>query len=136
MCFHKGPLVFRNAVVIWTLYFSRFLNVSLCRSCLSAKVRNLVSIICSLLVGIDYLWPINWKLHFLERKTHSFGLKSPEPWKSHFRDLKFQNFPGKNVPRPPPPSRKRGLTAPCWYSWLLDSNLLATSIFIETLKMG
>ena len=30
------------------------------------------------------------------------------------------------------PPRKRGLTAPCWYSLLLYSNLLATSVFIET----
>ena len=40
------------------------------------------------------------------------------------------------MPRPPLPPRKRGLTAPCWYSWLLYSNLLATSIFIETPEDG
>ena len=33
---------------------------------------------------------------------------------------------------PPDPPRRRGLTAPCWYSRLLYSNLLATSIIIET----
>ena len=36
----------------------------------------------------------------------------------------------------PHPIRKRGLTAPCWYSQLLYSNLLATSIFIETPASG
>ena len=36
------------------------------------------------------------------------------------------------MPRPPPPPRKRGPTAACWYSRLLYSNLLATSAFIET----
>ena len=33
---------------------------------------------------------------------------------------------------PPDPPRRRGLTAHCWYSRLLYSNLLATSIIIET----
>ena len=33
---------------------------------------------------------------------------------------------------PPDPPRRRGLTAPCWYSRLLYPNLLATSIIIET----
>ena len=33
---------------------------------------------------------------------------------------------------PPPPARKRRLMAPCWYSQLLYSNLLAAQIFIET----
>ena len=44
-------------------------------------------------------------------------------WNSHFRALKFQNFLEKHAPRSPPP-RERGLTAPCWYSWLLYSHLL------------
>ena len=52
---------------------------------------------------------------------------SPKHWKSHFRALKFQNFL-----RGGDPPRRRGLTAPCWYSLLLYSNLLATSIIIET----
>ena len=33
---------------------------------------------------------------------------------------------------PHPPPRKKGLMAPCWYNELLFSNLLATSIYIET----
>ena len=27
MCFHKGPLVLRHALVLWTPYFSNFLQV-------------------------------------------------------------------------------------------------------------
>ena len=55
-----------------------------------------------------------------------------------FRALKFQNFLGQNAPGQtlPSPSR-RGLAAPCcWNSQLLYSNLLATSIFIETPASG
>ena len=58
ICFHKGPLVLRYALVMSKLYFSHFFIsffVSLCRICLRAKVRNLVFIICSLLVGIDFV---------------------------------------------------------------------------------
>ena len=56
MCFHKGPLVLRYALVMWTLYFSHFFTsffVGLRRIFLRAKVRNLAFINCSLLVGID-----------------------------------------------------------------------------------
>ena len=56
------------------------------------------------------------------------------PQNSEIRILGLWNFKifwGSMPPDPLPP-RKRGLTAPCWYSRLLDSNLLATSIFIET----
>ena len=60
-------------------------------------------------------------------------IKSPDYWNLHFRALKFQNFLRQNTPRPSPsPLQKRGPTAPCWYSQLLYSNLLATSTFIET----
>ena len=55
-----------------------------------------------------------------------------------FRALKFQNFLGQNAPGQtlPSPSR-RGLAAPCcWNSQLLYSNLLATSIFIQTPVWG
>ena len=54
MCLHKGPLVLRYALVMCTLYFSQFFIV-LRRICFRAKVRNLVSIICSLLVVMYYV---------------------------------------------------------------------------------
>ena len=41
--------------------------------------------------------------------------------------MKFKNFSGAD-----PSSLRRGRMAPCWYSRLLYSNLLGTSIFIET----
>ena len=40
------------------------------------------------------------------------------------------------MPRPPRPPRKSGSAAPCWYSRLLYSNLLASSIFIESPSKG
>ena len=55
ICFPKGPLVLRYALVVNTIFqsfFQKFLT-GLCIICLCAKVRNLVFIICSLLVGID-----------------------------------------------------------------------------------
>ena len=54
-CFHKGPLVLRHALDMWMLYFSHFFtsfSIVIRRICLPAKLRRLVFIICSLLVGI------------------------------------------------------------------------------------
>ena len=104
------PLSFTYANAI---HFSQFFTV-LRRMSLSAKVCNLVVIICSLFVGIDCITDkskVEWKLHFLEWKTCPFVLSF--------------------VPDPLPP-RKRGLTVPCWYSQLPYSKLLVTSIFFET----
>ena len=56
MCFHKGPLGLRYALVMLTLYVSHFftsLFIGLRTICLHAKVHNLVFIICLLLEGID-----------------------------------------------------------------------------------
>ena len=58
ICFHKGPLVLHYALVMSKLHFSHFFIsffIGLRRICLRAKARNLVFIICSLLVGIDYV---------------------------------------------------------------------------------
>ena len=99
------------------LYFSHFFTsffIGLCWICLSAKVCNLVIIVCSLIVGIDCVTD-KLKATFSWIKDMLFcpQISSPECWKSQFRALKFQNFLGQNAPRP-------------------YSNLLATSIFIET----
>ena len=51
MCFNERPLVLRHALVIRTLDFCQFFTL-LRRICLRVKVRNLVLIICSLLLGI------------------------------------------------------------------------------------
>ena len=55
ICCLKGPLVLRYALVMGTLHFSHFFRfpIGLDRICSRAKVRNLVFIIFSLLVGID-----------------------------------------------------------------------------------
>ena len=57
MCFHKGPLVLRYALVMRMLFFRHFFTsffIGLRRICLRAKVHNLVFInYSSLLVGID-----------------------------------------------------------------------------------
>ena len=94
-------------------YFRSFF-ISLRRICLRAKVCNLVFIICSLIVGIDCVTD-KLKATFSWMKDTLFcpQIYSPERWKSHFRALKFQNFLGQNTPTS-------------------YSNLLATSIFIET----
>ena len=80
------------------------------------------------------MWLINWKLHFLKWKTCSFVLKFiPQNAENRILELwNFKIFQARTCPDPLPPPRKRGPTAPCWYSRLLYSNLLATSTFIET----
>ena len=88
---------------------------------LPAKVRNLVFIIWSLLVGIDSVTD-KLKTTFSWMKNTLFcPFESPEGWKSHFR-------PGRTHPDACSPSRKWGLMAPCWYSRLLYSNLLVTEM--------
>ena len=86
--------------------------------------KYIVFVICSLLVhvGIDCVTDklkatFSW-MKVLNAENYILGL-----WN-------FKIFCGRMRPRTPPP-RKRGLMAPCWYSWLLYSNLLTTSIFIE-----
>ena len=67
-------------------------------------------------------------------KTRSFVLKF-NPQKAENRILGLWNVKishSRTRLDPVFPPKRRGLTAPCWYSRLLDSNLLATSIFIET----
>ena len=106
-------LCFSHINAIFQSFFHKFF-LGLRWICLSAKVCNLVFIICSLIVGIDCVTD-KLKATFSWMKDTLFcpQIYSPERWKSHFRALKFQNFLGQN--------------APTSYS-----NLLATSIFIET----
>ena len=58
--FHKGPLILGYALVMSMIYFSQFFTsffIGLARIFL-----NLVLLICSLVVGIDYIvWLINRK---------------------------------------------------------------------------
>ena len=128
MFFHKGPLVLCYALVMWTLFFSQFFRsffIGLPRICLRAKVRNLVFIICSLLVGIDCDWWIkSWimKATFSWMKNKVFCPQlSPQKAENHILGLwNFKIFWGTtSLPRHPPPLRKTRLMAHCWYSWLL-----------------
>ena len=126
---------------MWTLYFSQFFrsfSIGLPRICLCATVRNLVFIICSLPVGIDCEWRIkSWimKATFSWMKNKVF-CPQLSPQKAENRILGLWNFKifwgTTSLPRHPPPLRKTGLMAHCWYSRLLYSNLLATSLFIES----
>ena len=77
------------------------------------------------------MWLINWKRNFLEWITRSFVLKFFT--KIAFSCFGISKFSGLQCAHTPSPRhRKRAPTATCWYSRLLYSNLLATSIFIET----
>ena len=139
-CFHKGPMVLHYALVMWTLYFSQFFTsfcIRFTQNFFSTKVPNVFFIICSLLVGIDFVSDkskVSRKLHFFEWKNALFRFKfSPQNTENRILGLwKFKIFWGSLPPETPLPPQKRGPMAPCWYSRLLYSNLLATSIIIET----
>ena len=118
------------------LYFSHLFTsffIGLRRICLRAKARNLVFINCSLLVGNDCVTDkLKAALPCMKNTLFCPQIQSLECSKWHFRALKFQNFLGLNMPRPSPPPRKRGPTAP--YTDLIQSvTLFKFSIFIETL---
>ena len=143
MMWFQGPLICcalatpEALLVTQTPYFSQFFPrffVGLHRICLCANVLHVILNIdiCTLLVRIDCVaLKHEWKLQFLRWKTCSSVLSLvPGTLEIAFRALKFKNFLGEHAPDP---LRNRGLTAPCWYSQLLYSNLLATStkIIIE-----
>ena len=116
------------------LYFSHFCTsffIGSHRICLCAKVCNLVFIICSLLSEIDYVTD-KLKATFSWMKNTLSVLKF-SPQNAENRILELWSFKIFSIcAQTPSPPRKRGLTASCWYSRLLYSNLLATSISIET----
>ena len=119
----KGPLVLSYALVIQMLYFSQFFTHffgGVHRICSGSKVHTVCSLLVSCVADNRNLEGI--KLHFLEWKTHSFVL-----------NLVPQNTENRKIfwgSMPPEPPRSTGLTPPCWYSQVLYSNLLATSIII------
>ena len=88
--------------------------------------------ICSLFVRIDSVaMKPEWKLHFLEWKVRSSVLNLV-PGILEIQGFGIPQFSGGTHPRPP---TRRGLTAPCWHSRLLYSNLLTTSVIIETTEL-
>ena len=100
---------------IFQSFFTSFF-IGFRRICLHAKVRNLVFIICSLLVGIDCVTD-KLKATFPWRKNLKTG--TPQNTENHM--LRLWNFNilwGRAHPDPTPPShpRKGGLMVPCWYT--------------------
>ena len=79
MCL-QGPLVLHvcNALVTQMLYFSKFSHICslVYADFFNVQMYLILNIdICSLLVGIDCVaMKPEWKLYFLEWKTHSFVL--------------------------------------------------------------
>ena len=121
---------------------SRFF-IGLRRICLRAKVRNFVFINCSLLVGIDCVTDkLKATFSWMNNTLFCPQIHSPDRWKSHFRALKFQNFGGKNVPRPPPPPLEKGDQQPLvdtvGYAiqtcWLLQYLLKPLESFNKTIR--
>ena len=125
-------LCFSHVNAIFQSFLQKFLT-GLRRTCLRAKVRNLVFIICSLLVGIDCVTG-KLKATFFWMKTRSFVLKfSPQKAENLiFRALKFKNFLGRSVLRPFPPPLEKGTNGPLLIQSVTLFKPLATSIFIET----
>ena len=85
-------------------------------------------------------WQIErWMKATFSRIKNTLFCPQFSPQNAENRILGLWNFKLFWVSTPPDPlllPRKRGLMAPCWYSRLLYSNLLATSIFIETTASG
>ena len=117
---------------IFQSFFTSFF-IGFRRICLHAKVRHLVFIICSLLVGIDCVTD-KLKATFSWRKN----LKTGTPKNTENRMLRLWNF---NIfwgrahldPTPPLSPQKRRTDGPLLIdSRLLYSNLQATSIIVET----
>ena len=140
MCF-RGPLICYALVtpeallVTQTLYFSQFFPrffVGLHRICLCANVPNFeyrhVLIACkNWLCGYE-----TWMKAIFPRMKNTLFCSQFSPRNTGNRILGLWNSEIFWGSMPPDPPWRRELTAPCWYSRLLYSTLLATSIIIET----
>ena len=88
------------------------------------------------------MWQINWNLNksyifLIQGQTHSFVFNLvPGMLEIAFQGFEISkfsvNYSCMEHAAPPDPPGGMGLLASCWYSQLLYSNLLATSIIIET----
>ena len=139
ICF-QGPLICyitpEALPVTQTLYFSleffpRFF-VGLCRICLCANVLNFeywhLSVACkNWLCGYE-----TWMKTIFSWMKNRFFCSQFSPQNTGNHNLGFWNSKILGGSMPPDPPGRRGLIAPCWYSQLLYSNLLATSVIIET----
>ena len=141
MCFlnHKEPLDPWYALVSWlcqcciSVNFPHLITyyIDLPSICSCANVRHWIIVICfnclkELIVWLRTEIKTWMKATFSWMKIHSFVQHAG----NHILGLgKFKHFLDKHAPRP---ARKRGLMALCLYCQVLLSNLLATSVFIET----
>ena len=112
-------------------FFLRFF-VGLRRICLCANVLNFANqhlfIACkNWLCGYE-----TWMKAIFSWKKNRLYCSQFSPRKTGNLILVLWNYKIFRGARRPDPPRRRGLTAHCWYSRLLYSNLLATSIIIET----
>ena len=129
----RAVATFFPLLVAQTLYFSQFFPyffVGLRRICLCATYLILNIGICSLLVRIDcVVMKAEWNAIFSWLKNTLFNSQfSSQNTGDHILGLWNSTIFWGSMP--PDPPRRRELTARCWYSRLLYSNLLATSIII------
>ena len=122
-----GPLVLSYVLVMQAM-FQPILHVFLWRF-----TQNLFSFKCTFVHCLWFVWLINpnlnWKLYFPAWKTHSLVLNLvPRMLEIAFQGFEISKFPERACLKPH--ARGTGLMAPCWYSQVLCSNLLATSILL------
>ena len=111
--------------------FLRFF-VGLCRICLCANILNF-EYQHLLIAGKNWLCGYEtWMKALFSWKKNRLYCSQFSPRNTGNLILGLRNSKIFWGSTPPDPPRRRGLTAPCWYSRLLYPNLLATSIIIET----
>ena len=129
-CLVLSCLVLLHKRCISVNFFLRFLGlrgICLCANVLNFEYQHLFIACKNWLCGYE-----TWmKALFSWKKNRLYSSQcSPRNTGNLILGLRNSNiFWGSTPPDPP---RRRGLTAPCWYSRLLYPNLLATSIIIET----
>ena len=130
-CLALSCLACYTNTVFQSIFFLRFF-VGLCRICLCANVLNFeyqhFFIACkNWLCGYE-----TWMKALFSWKKNRLYCSQFSPRNTGNLILGLRNSKIFWGSTPPDPPRRRGLTAPCWYSRLLYPNLLATSIIIET----
>ena len=106
--------------------------VGLCRICLCANILNF-EYQHLLIAGKNWLCGYEtWMKALFSWKKNRLYCSQFSPRNTGNLILGLRNSKIFWGSTPPDPPRRRGLTAPCWYSRLLYPNLLATSIIIET----
>ena len=142
MCF-QGPLVCYALVTPEVLLVTQMMNFSqffprisaglLCANVLNFEYWHLFIACKNWLCGYE-----TWMKAIFSWMKNTLFCSQFSPWNTGNGSLGLWNSKmlwGSMPPGPPPlppHPRKRGLMAPCWYSRLLYSKLLATSVIIES----